>query len=131
MKPIDRKALLKAAQEGRTDVKEVRKSMLSPVAQQKHEIDERDPMDRVADELSRFTEAVYTMGQGQAQELTKILQLVLTAVDRIGQRNTQMHESGQQPIRVNLADTRPTEWGVEIVSRDREGKIEKVKLKAK
>ncbi|MFH1230997.1 MAG: hypothetical protein V1709_05815 [Planctomycetota bacterium] len=68
------------------------------------EIDDRDPMDRVADELAKFTEAIKTMSQEQAEALLKALQLLVLATDR------------------------PKEWSIEVAKRDRNGMIESVRL---
>ena len=122
MKPIDRKALLMEARAGNTDLKEARKALLRPVNEKNITIDDRDPMDRVADELSRFTMAVQEMGQSQDKDMASVLNIIRSAVDKIGELKVKM------PVQ---EDTGPREWVIEIVSRDREGKIEKVKLTAK
>lgn len=73
------------------------------------EIDDREPMDRVADELVKFTEAVQTMTKSQAEEIAKVLKLVLAAVEK---------------------PQAPREWSLKVVRRNSDGMIEGVNLVA-
>jgi len=116
------------AKDGRADIKEVRKSLLLPERKNKP-LNETDPIDRVADELARFTMAVQTMSQGQADNIAKILRLVLVAAEKMATIDPVM--ISPPPVHVKINDSRPKRWRMENFTRDRDGKIEGVDVVAK
>lgn len=127
MKPIARKDFVKAVREGKADAKTSRQALLNQTESERREkidsdIDDREPMDRVADELVAFTKAVQDMTQTQAQTLMAVLKTLLEAISEMGQQN--------KAVQVDISDTRPREWNVEVEKRDRNGMIESVKLVA-
>lgn len=75
------------------------------------EVDDREPMDRVADELIKFTATVQALSKSQAEEITKVLKLVLAAVEK-------------------PQATPPREWKLTVVRRNSDGMIEGVRLVA-
>jgi len=121
LKAIKRKDFATAVKDKRTDRKLDRKTVLNLAAGTNDEIDDRDPMDRVADELIQFTSAVQSMTQSQAGEVANMLKLLLAAIQKIGQ---------QQEVKVNIADTRPKAWDVKVNGRNEKGRIESVRLVA-
>lgn len=136
MKPIDSKKLLEAAKNGNVDPKSVMraaytKSILGAIqrnvgTKQEVELDDREPMDRVADELSKFTAAVRELGQSQAATLAEALAMLVAAVQSVAATT-----ATQAPVQVDIADSRPKAWTVTVTGRDRAGHIETVQVAAK
>lgn len=134
MKPIDSKKLLEAAKNGNVDPKSVMraaytKSILGAIQRNvgtkpDFELDDREPMDRVADELSKFTAAVRELGQAQAATLAEALAMLVAAVQSVATSST-------APVQVDIADSRPRAWEVTVTGRDRAGHIETVQVSAK
>lgn len=73
-------------------------------------------MDKVADELSAFTKSIKQINSSQAQDMIKVLSIMVKALEKIGQEKPE--------------EKRPTEWNLEVVSRDENGYIEKAKMVA-
>ena len=136
MKPIDSKKLLEAAKNGNVDPKSVMraaytKSILGAIQRNvgtkpDFEIDDREPMDRVADELARFTDAVRELNQAQAATLAEALSMLMTAVQSVAKAS-----GNAVPVQVDIADSRPRAWEVTVTGRDRAGHIETVQVSAK
>lgn len=78
-------------------------------------LDGRTGMDRIADELVSFTKSAQTINAEQSQNLIKILTAMIRVLEKIGQ---------EKPVVVS----KPTEWNMEVTSRDSNGFIEGVKL---
>ena len=110
MKNIDRTELRKAVKEGRANSKDV----FPVISKEPTQIDDREPLDRMADELVRFTEVIQGMNQTQATEIAKVLQTILSVVERIAK----------------IDSVKPTEWLVKVTARDNMGLIKDVKLVA-
>jgi len=118
MKPISHKDLFSKAQKGQASFE-----ALLPKDREEIELDDRDPMERVADELAKFSEAVTRLSQTQAQEVTAVLGLILNVLKTIAQPKQ------EKPIKIDLSDTRPTAWDVQVTQRDLRGKIQQIKIK--
>lgn len=80
-------------------------------------LDDRNGMERVADELINFTKSAQNINTEQSQSLIKILTALIKVLENIGK---------DKPIVMN----RPTEWNLKITNRDSKGYIEGVKLVA-
>lgn len=91
------------------------------------DIDEREPMDRVADELISFTKAMREMNDAQAKDVTKILKLLLTAIEKISVHK----EEKKDALKVDITDSRAKEWTMSVVRRSAGGLIEDVRISAK
>lgn len=123
MRPIDRKTLIDSAKSGRADINAVMKALGKP-AEAVCDIDDRDPMDRVADELVRFTAAIQEMNQTQAAEAASVLRQILMAIKAMKEH------SAVAPAITMPPPERPTEWKCEVTARDKNGHIAAIKLKA-
>lgn len=121
MKNLDKEAIKKAADEGRIDKKAV-----FSLEKKKPALDDREPMDRMADELKRFTAAVQGMTQIQAKEMASLLQTILGVVERIAS----VERMALTERKVEVPERRPLAWSVKVIGRDSAGMIEDVQLTA-
>jgi hypothetical protein len=121
MKPIDKQALFKAAREGKADIKQVRE-LVSQLADEPPPDgpEDKDPAERIADELSRFTESIMAMNKVQAQALATVLHSVLLAVEKIAALKIEV-PSAKAPV-IDFPE-RPTAWQVNA-TRDHRGLIQ-------
>ena len=134
MKPIERKKLIEAAKSGNADKKLVAQVMMGTVPAEKPaaQIDDREPMDRVADELARFTDAVQELTRAQATAMAGALKQMLAAVEAIAtNKDKALQPMKLDPVQIDIADSRPRAWEVTVTGRDRAGHIETVQVSAK
>jgi hypothetical protein len=110
MKAINRKELSRITQR-----------LVLPSKPEPVELDEREPMEMVADKLVEFAESVRQLSISQTKEVTKTLGLILSVLESIGK---------PEPVNVNLSESRPTAWDIQVTERDKTGKIKKLKLTA-
>jgi hypothetical protein len=141
MKAIDSKNLIKAMKDGKTEKKQISMTKKPPL-----NVDDREPMERVADELINFAEVIQsmnksqldeinkiveviqTMNRSQADEVTKLLKLVLAAIEKIGQIKQPL-PLVKESEKLTSINTRPREWEL-IPIRDSNGLINKIKVVA-
>lgn len=118
MKTIDDLKLRAAIKAGKTTSRPEAKPAPVDV-----DIDDRDPMDRVADELVHFAATMQTLSCEQAKEITALLKLMIETIEKIGQARP-------APVNVQVADAKPREWNIAVTRRDKDGLIEGIKLTA-
>lgn len=120
MKSITGQELLKAGVRNLGQVKQLPK------------VDDREPMERVADELVNFTETVREMSKFQSDEIINILKTVVSAVEKISNQKIDIKQDPvkivQEAMKLDLNDSRPKEWNMEVTKRDSNGMISSVKL---
>ncbi len=118
MKPINEKELFKQVKSGNISrdvfLKSTKKA--EPVV-----LDDRESIERVADELEQFSKAILTMNQQQAQAISQTLKVIMTAVDSIS----------SMKVAVSNTSTVVKKWGVEEIERDKNGLIKQFKVIAK
>jgi hypothetical protein len=137
MKAIDSKNLIKAMKDGKTEKKQISMTKKSPL-----NIDDREPIERVADEMTNIAESIHTMNQSrsneitkiveviqtmsrsQADEVTKLLKLVLVAIEKVGmeKQKTPVTQSPEKE------DVKPKKWKLTIAERDTNGMIKSINL---
>ena len=76
-------------------------------------------LEKMSEDLARFTEALETMSHAQARDIMRILSLLLEAVEKMGATRTA----------IDISDTRPNRWEIVVEDRDIEGFIKKVTLR--
>lgn len=110
MKPIERKELI-----------QLKNRVVLPSPPEEFDLDEREPMEVVADRLMEFAESMRQLSQNQSQEVTKVLKLILGVLESIGK---------PEPIKVDVdvTEKRLTAWDVQVVKRDKTGKIKQIKI---
>jgi len=115
MKALDEKDNL-------ADRKEKIKAILS--RQGEYDLDEREPMERMADEMEKFSNAIGDMNKKQLEAIANLMKTVLSLVETMGRK------TDPEPVVVNVQDSRPMAWQVDVEKRDSHGRIEKISLTA-
>jgi len=123
MKLLDIKEARSAASKGLADHKEISRAMISP-KQEDYDLDEREPMERMADEMEKFSKAIGDMNKKQLDAISQMMKTVLSIVEKKG-------AEVEQPVTVTIQDTRPMQWSIDVAKRDSDGRIEKINLTAK
>ena len=77
-------------------------------------------------ELARFTRAIESMSKSQADDVVRILNVVLTAIEELGKVKPQ----GSTPVNVEVKSDQPKEWDLKVTERDKLGLIDRVKITA-
>ena len=119
MKPIGRKELIEKVRAGEVDRKALR-HLRQSAEPDDFDLDEREPIERVADELETFSKSLLNMSTQQAEAMSKMLNIVMLAVNNISD------------IKVNIPETKTQEqinqWDIKVVKRSAKGLIEQITL---
>jgi len=127
MRSVNRKDLMTAAKTGNANMDSVQKALFANDAPDL-DIDDQDPMDRVADELAKFSEAVrIALGASRTNEVAEALQVVRKAMEKISEP-----KDAPAPVEVNIdvADTRPKAWDITVTQYDDAGRISRMRVTA-
>jgi len=116
------KALEKTAIRGEANRKEVIKAIFSR-PDKYDDMDEREPMERMADEMENFSKSILEMNMSQLEALQKVMRTILTLTEK-------MCKVEPEPVNVQIVDTRPLAWNIDVEKRDGHGRIEKISLTA-
>jgi hypothetical protein len=113
MKLATTKTLLQDINAGRVDQKH---RLGLAISKPSIEVDDRDAMERVGDELVRLIETMQIMSKTQADNVASILKVISDSISK--------------PKEI-IPDTRIKEWDIKVTSRDKNGMIDAAKLTAK
>lgn len=89
------------------------------------EIDDREPMDRLADELGRFVQAMQKMNARQMAQAQEILATLRQQTER-----AERGAAPPVPVMVDLSAGRPSRYRVTVTGRDKSGHIATVDIEA-
>jgi len=92
--------------------------------QEDYDLDEREPMERMADEMEKFSSAIGDMNKKQLEAIANMMKTMISLVETMGK------QKDPEPVVVNVQDSRPLAWSVDVSKRDGQGRIEKIRLTA-
>jgi len=117
MKAINNKELLKKVKHGDVKRDVFARSLKKPIP---HTFDEREPIERVADELEQFSAAVLTMNKQQAEALTQVLKTVMSAIENMSNMKVELPDASESI----------KQWSIQGIKRDENGLIQNMKVVA-
>jgi Mg2+ and Co2+ transporter CorA len=92
--------------------------------QEDYDLDEREPMERMADEMEKFSSAIGDMNKKQLEAIANMMKTMISLVETMGK------QKDPEPVVVTVQDNRPLAWVVDVSQRDGQGRIEKINLTA-
>ena len=117
MKTIGRKELMTKIRAGEVDKEYLKR----PPEEEVSELDEREPIERVADEMETFSKSLINMSTQQAENMSRMLGMVLQAVNKMASIKVDIPTQPEQKQIDN--------WVIKVVKRDTKGLIEQITLK--
>jgi len=92
--------------------------------QEDYDLDDRESTERMADEMEKFSSAIYDMNKKQLEAIANMMKTMISLVETMGK------QKDPEPVVVNVQDSRPLAWVVDVSRRDGQGRIEKISLTA-
>ena len=86
------------------------------------DLDEREPIERVADEMETFSKSLLDMSTQQAESMSKMLSMMIQAVNKMASIKVDMPAQPEQQKQID-------KWDIKVISRSNAGLIEKITLR--
>ncbi len=83
-------------------------------------------LNKMSNEIARFTRAMESMNQSQANDVVEILGMVLKAVEKLSE--VKAVPPPVQPINVKITEPKESDYLVRVTKRDRAGLIDEVSI---
>ena len=116
MKTIGRKELISKIRAGEADNKSLRRP-----EEEDFDLDEREPIERVADEMETFSKSLLNMSRQQAESMSKMLGMMIQAVNKMAAIKVDIPAMPEQQKQIDS-------WSIKVVKRSDKGLIEQISL---